>query len=153
MIRLRTVALMADDKTTKTKVAKGDVEKGAAVKEVAEAKKQPQLPRMWGWMILSACLIAALWVIRVPSMADYLTAKGVPGDIIVLVHKAATIVLGAVGGMYLDRSAFPYGRPDRLVDPNEDGAWEIEEAVVFTGACIRRAIVMSAFMFAAGLAL
>lgn len=127
--------------------------KVAAEKEVAEAKNQPQLPRMWGWMILSVSLVAVLWVIRVPSTADYLAAIGVPGDMIVLVHKAATIVLGAVGGMYLDRSAFPYGRPDRLVDPNEDGAWEIEEAVVFTGACIRRAIVMSAFMFAAGLAL
>ncbi len=127
--------------------------KTAAIKEVAAAKKQPQLPRMWEWHLFSAALVAVLWLIRVPSTADYLAAIGVPGDIIVLIHKAATIALGAVGGMALDRSAFPYGRPDRLVDPNEDGVWSLAEAVLFTGACIRRAIVMSSLMFASGLTL
>lgn len=129
------------------------VTKIAAQKEIAEAKKQPQLPRMWDWLAFAIFLIMVLWVIRVPSTADYLTAIGVPGDIIVLVHKAATVFLGAISGMWCDRSAFPYGRPDRLVDPNEDGKWELEEAILFTGACLRRVGIMVGFMFSFGLAL
>jgi putative holin len=113
-----------------------------------------RLPRMYDWILFAIFLVVTLWIIRTPSMADYLAAIGIPGDIIVLVHKAATIALGAIGGMYLDRSAFPYGRPNAIVrDPDDAEPWNLGDAVAFTGACIRRAIVMSAFMFAAGLAL
>ncbi len=129
------------------------MDKVAADKEIAEAKKQPQLPRMWDWALFAAFLVAVLWFIRVPSMADYLAAIGVPGDIVVLVHKAATVFLGAISGMWCDRSAFPYGRPDRLVDPDEDGEWSAAEAVLFSGACLRRVGVMIGFMLAFGLAL
>lgn len=75
----------------------------------------------------------------------------VPGDIIVLVHKAATIALGAITGMWLDRSAFPYGRPDNIVrNPDDAEPWDVGDAVAFSGACIRRALVLIGFMFAFG---
>lgn len=141
----------------------------AAQKEVTEAKREPQIPRMWDWILFAIFLVAVLWIIRTPSFLGRLIgieivddgagqvltlwSMAVPGDIVVLVHKAATVVLGAIAGMWCDRSSYPYGRPDRLVDPNEDGKWELAESIVFTGACIRRAIIMAAFMFAFGLAL
>lgn len=109
---------------------------------------------MFDWIIAAIVLIAVLWVIRVPSTADYLTAVGVPGDIVVLVHKAATITLGAICGAYFDRSMFPYGRPDEVVrDPADGQPWSVGDALAFSGACVRRAIIVVGFMFSFGLAL
>lgn len=109
---------------------------------------------MFDWIIAAIVLIAVLWVIRVPSTADYLTAVGVPGDIIVLVHKAATIALGGIGGLWFDRSMFYYARPDEIVrDATDAEPWDIGDAVAFSGACIRRAIIAVGFMFASGLTL
>lgn len=112
------------------------------------------LPRMMEWWLITIVLLAVLWVIRVPSTADYLAAVGVPGDIIVLVHKAATVTLGAICGSFFDRSMFPYGRPDQVVrDPADGQPWSTGDALAFSGACIRRAIIVVGFMFSFGLAL
>lgn len=112
------------------------------------------LPRMWEWMLVAIFLVAVLWIIRVPSTADYLMAIGVPGDIVVLVHKAATVTLGAICGTLYDRSSFPYGRPDEVVrDPADGQPWSVGDALAFSGACVRRAIIVVGFMFSFGLAL
>jgi hypothetical protein len=110
--------------------------------------------RMLDWILLALFLFVLLWIIRTPSTAEYLTAIGVPGDIIVLVHKAATIALGGVGGLWFDRSMFYYARPDRIVrNPDDAEPWDMGDAVAFSGACIRRAIIAASFMFASALAL
>jgi hypothetical protein len=110
--------------------------------------------RMVDWVIFAAVLFVLLWIIRIPSIADYLTAIGVPGDIIVIIHKAATIALGGIGGMWFDRSMFFYGRPDAIVrDPTDAEPWAVGDAIAFSGACLRRALVTVGFMMAAGLTL
>ena len=113
-----------------------------------------KLPRLFDWIVVAAILVVVLWFIRVPSMADHLTAVGVPGDIVVLVHKAATVTLGAIAGAYFDRSMFPYGRPDEVVrDPADGQPWGVGDAIAFSGACLRRAVIVVGFMFSFGLAL
>lgn len=96
--------------------------------------------RMWDWTLLAAICLGAV-------------AAANPESMPVIVHKAALCSLGAVLGMWFDRSAFPYGRPDHLVDPSADGKWEIEESIVFSGACLRRAAMMIGFVIAFGWAL
>lgn len=113
-----------------------------------------RLPRLWEWIVASIVLVTVLWVIRVPSTADYLVAAGVPVDIVVLVHKAATINLGAICGAWFDRSMYPYGRPDEVVrDPADGQPWGVGDALAFSGACLRRAVIVVGFMFSFGLAL
>jgi hypothetical protein len=123
-----------------------------------------KMPRFWDWMLLALFLFALLWTIRTPSVNVWLvgtqqpdgTVIGgwVPKDIIVLVYKAATVALGAIAGLWLDRSAFPYGRPDRIVpDPDDSEPWPLGDSIAFTGACLRRALVVIGFVFAFGLAL
>lgn len=113
-----------------------------------------RLPRLWEWIIVTVVLIGVLWIIRVPSTADYLAAIGVPGDIIILVHKAATTTLFGLGGAWFDRSVFPYGRPDEVVrDPADGQPWGTGDALAFSGACIRRAIIVVGSMYAGSLGL
>jgi hypothetical protein len=113
-----------------------------------------KLPRMWEWVLVTVILVAVLWLIRVPTTADYLAAIGVPGDIIVLVHKAATTTLFGLGGAWFDRSVFPYGRPDQIVrDPADGQPWSIGDATAFNGACLRRSIIIVGSMCAGGLGL
>lgn len=63
--------------------------------------------------------------------------------------KSLLVTAGGPGlGLWIDRIAFPYGRPDKLVDPDEDGAWSDIEVKLFNGACLRRVIIMSACILA-----
>ncbi len=120
--------------------------------------------RFWDWVLLAIGLFCLLWLIRTPSVSAFLagtlqpdgSVKGgfVPGDVIVLVHKAATTALGAIMGVWMDYSAFYYARPDRIVrDPDDAEPWGVGDALAFSGACIRRAVVIVGFVFAFGLAL
>lgn len=110
--------------------------------------------RMLDWIVFATFLFVLLWIIRVPSTADYLTSIGIPGDIVVLVHKAATIALGGIAGMWFDRSMFPYGRPNLVVrEPDDAEPWSTGDAIAFSFACIRRAVITVGFMLSAGLAL
>lgn len=123
-----------------------------------------KLPRFWEWFLTAALLFVLLWIIRTPSVNAFLVGVQqpdgsilggfVPKDIIILVYKAATISLGAISGMWCDRSMFPYGRPDAIVrDPDDAQPWSVGDAIAFSGACVRRAIVVIGFLFAFGLAL
>ncbi len=122
-------------------------------------------PRFIEWYLAAALLFVLVWMIRMPSVNAFLVGVQqpdgsivggfVPKDIIVLVYKAATVALGAIAGLALDQSAFPYGRPDRVVTSPDQGEepWPVGDAIAFSGACIRRAIVVIGFVFAFSLAL
>ncbi len=124
-----------------------------------------KLPRFWDWLLAALGLFILVWIIRTPSVNAFLVGVQapdgsimggfVPKDIIVLVYKAATVALGAIAGLWLDQSAFPYARPDRIVTSPDQGEepWPVGDAIAFSGACIRRAIVVIGFIFAFSLAL
>ena len=61
------------------------------------------------------------------------------------------------GALYLaylaDRTAFPYARPDKLVDLGDDGDWTQGEAIVFAAALMRRAILMVAVVIGFAIAI
>lgn len=65
-----------------------------------------------------------------------------PQQLPVSLYKLSLVTLAAVVGYWLDRSLFPYGRPDELqiVDPAHFGV-----------AMLRRALIVSASMIAMGL--
>jgi len=70
----------------------------------------------------------------------------------VSLYKAHLMSLGGWGGYWLDRMAFPYGRPHLFC---KDGVCEIQtdqDATALNFAAIRRAIIMAASLICAGLA-
>ncbi len=122
-----------------------------------------QRPRFWDWGLLAIGLFTLLYVTRIPSVYIALVGQQqpdgsivggfVPKDIIVLLWKVSTVSIGAILGLWLDYSAFPYGRPDRVVPgPDDAEPWPMGDAVAFSGACLRRAIIVIGFVFALGLA-
>lgn len=83
--------------------------------------------RMIEWLIVSLLLVGLIW----------LTA---PQQLPVSLYKLSLITMAAWMAYWIDRSAFPYARPDRA-------ATGIERA----GAQIRRAIIVGSAMLAVSL--
>ena len=89
-------------------------------------------------------------------MADWLLAAIVltvlvfllaPHQLPVSLYKLSLIALAAVAGYWVDRSLFPYARPDTFIFK-----FESESAVrLFAAAMLRRAIIVAAAMMAVGL--
>jgi len=49
----------------------------------------------------------------------------------------------------MDYSAFYYARPDQIFrDPSDAEPWSIGDAIAFSGACLRRSIVIVGIIFA-----
>jgi hypothetical protein len=87
-----------------------------------------------------------------------------PQQLAVSLYKLNLIAIGGFGGYWLDRSLFPYARPDRFhptddsdeIDTGDEGLFfdldcQLQNDMLFAVAQIRRAVIVSAFMIAIGL--
>lgn len=92
-------------------------------------------PRLWEWVLITVVLMAAVWALA-------------PQQLSVSVYKLSLVTLAAVVGYWLDRSLFPYARPDDLLDRVVTAP---EMASAFAAAMLRRAVVVAAAMLAMGL--
>ena len=113
-----------------------------------------RLPRMWDWVLITVLLMV-------------LVAFIAPQQLPVSLYKLSLISLAAVSGYWIDRSLFPYARPDLFLglddgdDLEEDGPEGVTlgisamaDDVLLRTMClcmIRRAIIVAAAMLAVGL--
>lgn len=91
---------------------------------------KPKLPRLSGWIVATALLAALIGLLA-------------PQQLPVSAYKLSLVSMAGVVGYWLDRSLFPYARPDRLVHH--------EFALLFALSMIRRAIIVGCAMLAIGL--
>lgn len=104
------------------------------------ARFHARLPRMFGWLavaVLLGCTVAVL----------------APQQLAVSLYKLSLVSMAAVAGYWLDRSLFPYARPDAvsrdaLLAP-VDGL--LAPVLLFVGCMLRRAVVVAAAMLAVGM--
>ncbi|MFC0349706.1 putative holin [Undibacterium danionis] len=108
--------------------------------------------RMMDWLLIALALSLAIFFLY-------------PQQLPVSLYKLNLIAMGGFGGYWLDRSLFPYARPDRFhaADDESDNAnidggglifnleCQIPNDLLFAVAQIRRALIVSAFMIAIGL--
>ncbi len=116
-----------------------------------------RVPRLTGWLIITVGLLACVWAIA-------------PQQLPVSLYKLSLVTLAAVVGYWLDRSLFPYARPDVFLDLDDGdpdklrGSFGPEgfsiqlaaqpDAVmlqVMGMAMLRRAIIVGCAMLAMGL--
>ena len=113
---------------------------------------------MFDWLIAALLLAVLVWCIA-------------PQQLPVSVYKLSLVALAAVAGYWIDRSLFPYARPDAFlmlepfasgpeVDAKDDlevGSIELDVTLnatlyAFAAVCmLRRAIIVAATMLAVGL--
>lgn len=114
-----------------------------------------RVPRLSGWLLITICLMAAIWFVA-------------PQQLPVSLYKLSLVTLAAVVGYWLDRSLFPYARPDAfqefedavLVDPDDiahAGGADVmvpvggAQELLFATAMLRRAVIVGCAMLAMGL--
>lgn len=114
------------------------------------------VPRLSGWAVITVLLLVAVWLLA-------------PQQLPVSLYKLSLVTLAAVIGYWLDRSLFPYARPDTF-QQFEDAILADDDAiaanngdpdvlvtigsstdVLFAAAMIRRALIVGAAMLAMGL--
>jgi hypothetical protein len=111
----------------------------------------PRLPRMGWCLLLAVILLAAVALVS-------------PQQLPVILYKFSLVTVAGVGGYWLDRWAFPYGRPDFFLFRTPVGKGETLRSplrllpsrltrIPFAAANIRRAIIMGAAMLAVGMGL
>lgn len=119
----------------------------------------PKCPRLFGWLVVTLLLLVAI---------AFLAPQQLP----VSLYKLSLVSMAGVVGYWLDRSLFPYARPDALsdycaVDDIESladlkidqtdtpdptyGVIDTRENLVFGLAMLRRAIIVGCAMLAMGL--
>lgn len=109
------------------------------------------IPRLLNWLIFSVLLFALLAVLSITQLP-------------VVLYKLTLISLAAVIGYWLDRSLFPYARPDgylklRWKGRPEGDDYKVDHPVVdgyqrvFATAMLRRAIIVAAVMLAVAMGL
>ncbi|MEO8120736.1 MAG: putative holin [Rhodoferax sp.] len=104
-------------------------------------KKRIQPPRLSGWLLITLVLLACVWAIA-------------PQQLPVSLYKLSLVTLAAVVGYWLDRSLFPYARPDKfeqLARANTVHMVAISLLESMNWACLRRAIIVGCAMLAMGL--
>ncbi|MDO8768793.1 MAG: putative holin [Burkholderiaceae bacterium] len=114
--------------------------------------------RMLDWLVIAVVLALAVWLLS-------------PHQLPTSLYKLSLIASAAVAGYWVDRSLFPYARPDsflvldhapgELEDNTEDGPYGCEGEVclapnqpmlqIMGVAMLRRAIIVAAAMIAVGL--
>ncbi len=110
--------------------------------------------RMSDWLLAAVLLTALVWLIA-------------PQQLPVSIYKLSLVALAAVAGYWIDRSLFPYARPDVFLTvetEDDDFNFDDDEASVMLhaaphdtlmrvmGVCmLRRAIIVAATMLAVGL--
>lgn len=82
-----------------------------------------RLPRLADWVAIAAVLALAIGIIA-------------PHQLPVTLYKLSLVSLSAVVGYWIDRSLFPYARPDCFLVGGRDQ--------VFSAAMIRRAVIVCA---------
>lgn len=117
-----------------------------------------QLPRLFGWLIATILLL-------------FVIALLAPQQLPVSLYKLSLVTMAGVVGYWLDRSLFPYARPDSFFsgDPGGEDACDIDLengadckevpwdngdsalALLFGLAMFRRALIVGAAMIAMGL--
>ncbi|HAD0068019.1 TPA_asm: hypothetical protein G0L53_09585, partial [Salmonella enterica subsp. enterica serovar Typhimurium] len=80
------------------------------------------VPRLSGWLVASVVLFALI---------GWTSSAQIP----VVIYKLSLVSLSAVLGYWLDRSLFPWARPDSFCP------WE--ESLCCAAAMIRRAIIVA----------
>lgn len=118
-----------------------------------------RLPRLSGWILITICLMVGILALA-------------PQQLPVTMYKLSLVTLAAVVGYWIDRSLFPYARPDVFLssdmlpepDPEPVPQWDADEHIVKLGwldtpappivlglAMLRRAIIVGCAMLAMGL--
>ena len=87
-----------------------------------------RIPRMTDWLLVTLVLLAAIAVLS-------------PQQLPVSLYKLSLITMAAVVGYWIDRSLFPYARPDSL-----SLATSLQAA-----SMLRRAIIVGCAMLAVSL--
>lgn len=120
--------------------------------------KSLRTPRMLEWLLLALLLTVLVWMIA-------------PQQLPTSLYKASLVTLAAVVGYWIDRSLFPYARPDSFLALEELEGKEIKVAVcdaedqtcaihsvtdeamirLMGWAMVRRAVIVAATMLAMGL--
>lgn len=108
-------------------------------------------PRMIEWWLIAIALCA-------------LISQLAPQQLPVSIYKISLIAIAGVVGYWLDRSLFPYARPDTFqakdvehdeIDDNDVLRFHLDvfppNDVLFAVAMMRRALIVSAAMIAVGL--
>ncbi len=108
--------------------------------------KRIPIPRMTDWLLVSLFLL-------------YVIHDQAPQQLPVSLYKLSLITMAAVVGYWIDRSVFPYARPDAFMQrPFSVGSpYVAEKAIapsqqlVFAVAMLRRAIIIGCAMLAVSL--
>lgn len=120
--------------------------------------KSLRAPRMLEWLLLALLLTVLVWMIA-------------PQQLPTSLYKASLVTLAAVVGYWIDRSLFPYARPDAFLALEELEGAEVDVAVcdaesqacslhsvtdeamirLMGWAMIRRAVIVAATMLTMGL--
>lgn len=114
-------------------------------------------PRLFGWLIATVILLG-------------LIALMAPQQLPVSLYKLSLVTMAGVTGYWLDRSLFPYARPDSFICQDDDGfdfsdpasteadckilPWDSGDSalsLLFGLAMLRRAIIVGCAMLAMGL--
>lgn len=95
-----------------------------------------RLPRLTAWLFINLVLLACVGAIA-------------PQQLPVSLYKLSLVALAGLMGYWLDRSIFPYGRPDQP-DVN---LWtnSLELALISAVSMVRRALIVVGAMLAMGL--
>ena len=124
------------------------------------AIERTRTPRMFDWLIVALLLAVLVWLVA-------------PQQLPVSLYKLSLVALAAVAGYWIDRSLFPYARPDFFLqldqtheleqplddDDAHDGVERLTLQVapdtallqLMGQAMLRRAIIVAATMLAVGL--
>ncbi len=105
-----------------------------------------KLPRMTDWLLVTIVLLL-------------LINQVAPQQLPVSLYKLSLITMAAVVGYWIDRSAFPYARPDSfMAQPSSLGSPFVPKSAVapsqqiaFAAAILRRAIIIGAAMLSVSL--
>jgi hypothetical protein len=95
--------------------------------------------RMLSWLAISLALTAAIYLVA-------------PHQLQVTLYKLSLITTAAWLGYWIDRSLFPYARPDVIGNAMEDAKIHTTEAIhEMNHAAMRRAIIIAACVIGAAL--
>lgn len=109
-------------------------------------------PRLFWWLIATVLLLAVIGLLY-------------PQQLPVSLYKLSLVTMAGVVGYWLDRSLFPYARPDSFLVETINGescdidtdncklipVGDVQGDFVFAMAMLRRAIIVGAAMVAIGL--
>lgn len=98
-----------------------------------------KMPRMTDWLLITLVLLAIIALLS-------------PQQLPVSLYKLSLITMAAVVGYWIDRSLFPYARPDQLEVGTANGSSSITaEGILIAISMLRRAIIVGAAMLAVSL--